>query len=259
MGLSSPYDEIAGMYHAFWADWYLPAVRGALDDLFFNRVSPGARVLDLCCGSGHITRELVAHGLNVTGVDSSVGLIEIARAELPGVDFRVQDARALSLDGRFDAALSTFDSLNHILALTELRQTFHSVYEVLKPNSFFLFDMNLEEAYSLDLHQWTVNISDSSVGLVRGIYNRETRIASTELIWFRKAPESENCWTQHKSTVKQRCYTEAEIVNALREAGFETIKVMPASRTRMTPDFAFGRSFFVAERTVWAGWESRAA
>jgi SAM-dependent methyltransferase len=246
--LTSSYDEIAEMYHTLWANWYLPAVRGALDELFFKRLKAGEWVLDVCCGSGHVTRELVARGLKVTGVDSSAGLIEIARAELPGVDFRVQDARCLALDANYDAALSTFDSLNHILLLDELREAFRAVYAVLKPGSFFLFDMNLEEAYRLDLHQWNVTITDESVGLVRGIYDRESKIASTELIWFQNARGQENCWKQYKSVVKQRCYAEHEIIDALREAGFESVTAIPANRTEMTSDFAFGRSFFVAER-----------
>lgn len=247
------------MYHAFWANWYLPAVRGALDQLLFKRLRPGSWVLDVCCGSGHVTRELVARGLQVTGVDSSEGLIEIARAELPNVDFRVQDARFLALDACYDAAISTFDSLNHILMLDELRDAFRGVYAALKPDGFFVFDMNLEEAYRLDLHQWNVNISDTSVGLVRGIYDKETSMASTELIWFRKTSAYENCWSQHRSVVKQRCYTESEIMDALRDSGFETVSAIPANRTGMTPDFAFGRSFFLAERHPRTGHECRAA
>src|ERR1700728_153608 len=84
----SSYDDIADMYHSLWANWYLPAALPALEKLFFSQLCSGGRVLDLCCGSGHVTRELVERGYAVTGVDASAALIAIARRELPQVDFR---------------------------------------------------------------------------------------------------------------------------------------------------------------------------
>ncbi len=167
----SAYDEIAGMYHALWADWYLPAALPALEKLFFSRVAPGRRVLDVCCGSGHVTQELVRRGYCVTGFDSSAELIAIARAELPGVDLQVQDARTLQIERRFDAAISTFDSLNHMMSLEDLGQVFVRVHGALEPGALFVFDMNLEQAYSADLRQWMVDVSDEAVKMMRGTYD----------------------------------------------------------------------------------------
>ena len=31
---TSPYDDIAGMYHMLWADWYFPAAKPGLEKLF---------------------------------------------------------------------------------------------------------------------------------------------------------------------------------------------------------------------------------
>lgn len=243
--LLSSYDNIAGMYHALWADWYLPAAMPALERVFFSQVPAGARVLDLCCGSGHVTKELVARGYTVTGVDNSAELIELARYQLPHVDFRVQDARHLSLDGRYRAALSTFDSLNHILAIDELKRVFAGVRDVLEPGGRFVFDMNLEEAYSADLREWAVDIKPDSVGLVRGKFDAVTKLASTELLWFTKV-EGGNCWVQHRSTVKQQCYSQSEILTALGEAGFRDIESIAARDAGVRAELGFGRTYFVA-------------
>ncbi|MGH9611031.1 MAG: class I SAM-dependent methyltransferase, partial [Bryobacteraceae bacterium] len=94
----SSYDDVAEMYDALWADAYLPSALPALENLFFQKLRSGAHVLDACCGSGHVTKELVRRGLRVTGVDSSSKLIERARAALPEADFRVQDVRSLHLE-----------------------------------------------------------------------------------------------------------------------------------------------------------------
>ncbi|HTU46970.1 MAG TPA: class I SAM-dependent methyltransferase [Bryobacteraceae bacterium] len=232
------------MYHSLWANWYLPAALPALQKLFFSRLRPGSRVLDLCCGSGHVTREVADRRFKVTGVDASAALIAIARRELPHVDFRVQDARALELSTRFDGALSTFDSLNHILSLDDLRRVFRGVHDVLRPGGLFVFDMNLEEAYSLDLRQWTVEMAEGSVGLMRGTYDFGTKLATTELIWF--VETSEGVWRRHRSVVEQRCYTEAEVLLALKDAGFSGIETIRARDAGLTTDLGFGRVFFVA-------------
>jgi SAM-dependent methyltransferase len=243
---ASSYDDIAGMYQKLWADWYLPAAMPALKRLFFSQIPEGAKVLDLCCGCGHVTKELVLRGYSVTGVDLSVGLIEHARREFPAVDFRVQDARHLQVEERFDAILSTFDSLNHILTLEDLRQVFVAAKRALSPEGLFLFDMNLGEAYSADLHQWAVTSDEANVTLVRGAYDADAQKAATELIWFAKDPAAENTWRRYRSIVEERCYPQSDILLALSDAGFSHIEAIAAVDAGMDCQLGFGRYFFSA-------------
>jgi SAM-dependent methyltransferase len=240
----SAYDEIAEMYHSLWADWYLPAAMPALERLFFANVPSGARVLDLCCGSGHVTKELVKRGYRVTGIDNSEELIALAKKELPGADLRVQDATSLNLEMRFDAVLSTFDSLNHILCLNGLQRVFEGVSRILEPSGLFVFDMNLDEAYSMDLREWSVDIKEQRVGMVRGKYDPVSQTAFTELIWFVKTNE-DNLWRQHRSIVEQHCYPQSDILLCLNRAGFRHVEAIPAENAGVTSDLGFGRMFFV--------------
>ncbi len=239
----SSYDDVAGMYHTLWADWYLPAAMPALERLFFSQIPAGTRVLDLCCGSGHVTRELIARGYLVTGVDNSAELITLAREEFPHADFRVQDARALALEGRYGAVLSTFDSLNHILSLDQLSRVFEGVRGVLDPDGLFVFDMNLEEAYSADLREWAVDLQEKSVSLVRGTFDSVLKKASTELIWFTRGDDPA-CWRQHRSVVEQQCYNQADILTALGQAGFRSVEAIRAPEAGVTSELGFGRSYF---------------
>jgi SAM-dependent methyltransferase len=243
----SSYDDIAGMYHVLWANSYMPAALPALERLFFCRLSPQARVLDVCCGSGHVTSDLVKRGFLVTGVDSSAALIDIARQEMPQADFQVQDVRGLEVNGPFEGALSTFDSLNHILSLEDLHAVFSGVYKALGTGGLFVFDMNLEEAYSLDLHQWTVNIRHNAVGLSRGLYDTITHTAHTELIWFTQTGPND-CWQRRQSIVEERCYEKEDIIRALQFAGFRGIEVQAAVDLSVEKDFGYGRYFFSARR-----------
>lgn len=244
---TSPYDSIAGMYHALWFDWYLPAAMPALEELFFAQVSQEALVLDVCCGSGHVTKELVKRGYRVTGVDNSADLIALAQQQLPFTEFLVQDVRSLSLPLMYDAALCTFDSLNHILTLEDLERAFRHVHAVLRADAPFVFDMNLHEAYTIDLKQWAVDIHDNSVGMVRGKYDPVERRARTELMWFSRSSTDRNCWQQRQSTVEQRCYETDEILAALTTAGFRNIQSSTAIELGVDPDLGYGRIFVSAQ------------
>lgn len=78
---------------AFVSD-YGHAVADLLGDI------KGLRVLDVGCGDGRLTQELVSRGATVVGVDSSVSMIESAKEK--GLDATVMDGAALTFDQEFD-------------------------------------------------------------------------------------------------------------------------------------------------------------
>jgi trans-aconitate methyltransferase len=67
---------------------------------------PGEFVLDLGCGTGHLTRTIAETGAHAVGIDSSAAMIEQAHALYPGITFLVADARTFSLPNHFDAIFS---------------------------------------------------------------------------------------------------------------------------------------------------------
>lgn len=70
-------------------------------------LSPGDRVLDVGCGPGRHAHALGRRGIRVHGVDVSERFVTLARAGAPpGTTFERADARALTFDGGFDAAIS---------------------------------------------------------------------------------------------------------------------------------------------------------
>jgi SAM-dependent methyltransferase len=72
-------------------------------------VGEGASVLDVGCGSGILTGELVRRlgAENVAAIDPSVKFVDAVRDRYPGVDVRQGTAEQLPYaDGEFDAALS---------------------------------------------------------------------------------------------------------------------------------------------------------
>ena len=65
---------------------------------------PGERILDLGCGDGALTEQLVAEGAEVVAVDASPEQVTGARAR--GLDARVMRGEALEFEQAFDAVFS---------------------------------------------------------------------------------------------------------------------------------------------------------
>lgn len=70
-------------------------------------LEPGMRLLDVGCGPGRHAHALARAGLEVVGVDISQRFVDLAtEGAPPGATFQRADARDLSFDGEFDAAIS---------------------------------------------------------------------------------------------------------------------------------------------------------
>jgi len=69
-------------------------------------VRDGERVLDLGCGTGHLTAKLAEAGARVLGVDKSPEMVVQAKATYPHIAFDVTDALTLPFDNEFDLVFS---------------------------------------------------------------------------------------------------------------------------------------------------------
>jgi len=81
---------------------FVPTLGAAVLELLAPR--PGERVLDLGCGEGTLTQQIVDRGAIVVGIDSSQDMIDAARAR--GLDARLVNAEALTFEDEFDAVFS---------------------------------------------------------------------------------------------------------------------------------------------------------
>jgi SAM-dependent methyltransferase len=95
---------------------------------------PGERVLDLGCGTGHLTAAIAQASGNVVGLDHSAEMLAQARAAYPQLSFLQGDARDFRFEEPFDAVLS--NAMLHWVRPPE--PVARCVREALKPGGRFV-------------------------------------------------------------------------------------------------------------------------
>ncbi len=98
---------------------------------------PNERILDVGCGSGHLTQQIANAGAEVTGLDSSPEMIATAQAAYPAINFLVADASDFSFPEPFDAIFS--NAALHWVEQAE--QAVICMSQALKPGGRFVIEM----------------------------------------------------------------------------------------------------------------------
>lgn len=66
----------------------------------------GERIVDLGCGTGHLTQKIADAGVTVVGIDSAPEMIAQARINFPNLKFQLADATAFEVAEPVDAVFS---------------------------------------------------------------------------------------------------------------------------------------------------------
>ncbi len=240
------YDDFAWFYNRYWNEEFHSLAFPILERIWLSRLPENARILDVCCGTGYLASLLADRGHQVTGVDASAEMINYARTTAPSAEFRTADAAAFQYPPIFDGAVSTFDSLNHLLAPEALQAVFRNIAAALKSGGLFAFDMLMEEAYRTHWGEsFALVREDHALTITGSQYDARRRTASCTVTMFRLL---DGQWRRSDTTVRERCYMPAEIDAALDRAGFGETCCYDAGDLGMGGQLGEGRAFFVTSR-----------
>ncbi len=214
------YDQL--MSHAPYDKW-IQFTEAVFRDSGFS----GKKIADLGCGTGEISTRLAQLGYEVIGVDNSQDMLTYAehKASIQNQSIRWLHQDLREMDGLYDidAAVSYCDVLNYITDPEELQNTFHHIYQSLKPSGLFLFDVHhlqyINENY---LDQTFAEVTDEASYIWFCIPGDASGEMYHDLTFFYlEDGKYERFDEQHR----QRTYPIHVYKEFLKIAGFENIKV----------------------------------
>jgi len=114
----------------------------------------GGPVADLGCGPGRITGHLAELGLDVSGIDLSPGMVEVARREHPGIPFSVGSMLDLPFGEAELAGALAWYSIIHI-PQDEQDALFREFARVVRPGGRLVLAFQVSTAGNEDVVQLT--------------------------------------------------------------------------------------------------------
>lgn len=186
-------------------------------------LKPGARLLDLACGTGRHAVLLARRGAFVVGVDKTEAYLKEARANARGLSnclFARGDMRRLPFKGEFDAAINLWTSFGYFAKPSDDLEALKGVARALKPGGLFLIDL-IDFAW-VKKHgtrrRWDRR-ADGAYLLQDAVWleGRDPRIVNAWIILRPGKPEL-------RSRFVVRGYDKPRLYAALRRAGLEPVK-----------------------------------
>ena len=162
------YEAFAGVYDAFNEDADYDTLFRYVHGVLKAHGVEGGIVADLGCGTGELTLRLAGCGYDMIGADISSEMLSVLREKAwelqqNGILLLCQDIAALDLYGTVRAAVSTFDTLNHIGPLPRLRQAVCRASLFIEPGGVFVFDVNTPYKHEVLLadHVYEIEADDA--------------------------------------------------------------------------------------------------
>jgi len=219
--------------------------RGAAPELVRRlRAAPIAvgRVLEVGCGAGTLSAELVKSGFEVTGIDISAALLEIARAEVPAAHF-VWGSIYRQQISRCEAILAVGEPLTYHTGSDGdelVRDFLRRAGEVLPEGGILIFD--LIEPGQPSLHGRSWRAGDDWAVLVDTREDQSSRVLVREIATFRRVGE---LYRRGCETHRVRLFDGDEIRGWLSCAGFVAETSQGYGAFRLPPR---RRAFFCQKR-----------
>lgn len=206
-------------------------------------------IIELGCGTGSMTIPLAKRGYRMIGVDVSPEMLAIAsekmRAAKTEVTWVEQDMRQLALEP-CDLVISFCDSLSYLLEEADVRQTFHRVYEHLRPGGRFFFDVHSPYQILHGYGENTFTLLDEEISYIwQCVCDPERLEVEHQLCFFLRQPNG--LYRRVEEVHQQRAYQPTAMVKWLQEAGFADI-VITADFQNKPPHAKSERLFYAARK-----------
>ncbi len=217
------------------------------------RASPST-ILDMACGEGSFAIAMAKRGIQATGVDLSLPMLQIAKEkakeEQVEIRFINQDLRSLSFKSEFDLVTCWYDSLNYLLTTEDLLGAFSGASRALKDDGLFIFDLNTIYALSVIWQQEPCAIEQDLPDILeihRKSFDNDTNNATLKITGLLKEQES---WKRIDETHIVHGFTLDEIRECVERAGLNEIACWGSILKMTEPVSDSGKVWFVTRKRV---------
>ncbi len=199
-----------------WADY--------IENLFdMYDVNPKL-VCDVACGTGNITIPMAKRGYDMTGVDISEDMLNIAREKASGLDilFLNQSMVDLDLYGTMGAFLCMIDGINYVIAPKSLLKFFTRIKTCFMDyGGIFIFDISSEHKLKNTIGSNTfIHCGKDIFYSWQNRYIESKKLSDMFLTFFVKRGKT---YERFEERHLQKAYSVSEITYLLKKAGFKTV------------------------------------
>ena len=182
--------------------------------------------LDLACGTGNLTIEIANEFKHIWAVDLSSDMLSQAekkmREKLVKASFVCQDICNLNLNNKFNLITCCLDSSNYILKEKNFEKYLLGVYNLLKEDGLFVFDLNSYYKLTTVLGNNTYNYDSDDVVYIWENY-LENDIVEMNLTFFVKEGQ---VYKRFDEMHLEKAYKEEYVEGLIKKIGFKIIKKM---------------------------------
>lgn len=243
------YKSFAGFYDDFTQDVGYKERADYMLALFSRFDLIPTLLLDVGCGTGGFSYQFAENDIEVIGVDPSAEMLSLASSRETNAEklpiFLCQSAQNLDLYGTVNGVVACLDTVNHIVDLKELERSFQRISLFLEPERLFIFDANTFYKHKKVLSGKKF-IYDNGEKLCIWKNSRCSRNGTIKmkLKLYENTPEG---YVRYTDSHSERAYTNLELENALKIAGFELLGVF-GDLSFEAPRENEERCYFVAKK-----------
>ncbi len=214
---------------SFWEDFYqvlfpdelFDQAEEEMEQIFDFLDHPVSSVLDLCCGPGRFAGLLAREGYQVTGVDKSPFLLDIAKnayADTGNVEWILSDMREFVRPDSYDLVLNLYTSFGYFRDPGEDLVVLKNMAQCLKPGGSFVIELMGKEVMAKDFEPMTASKTDDGLFVQAHEIRDNWNIIRTEWTLIREGKI-------RSSTFEHRLYSASELIRLCEMAGFGDLRI----------------------------------
>lgn len=245
------FQDYAYYYNLFYGDKDYRGEAATVDHLLKKYGTKEVRtLLNMGCGTGRHDSELVKLGYEVSGIDMSPQMLEIAKENNPDLSYEVADIREYESRKKFDAVTALFHVMSYQNTNEDFVKALKAASSALDIGGVFLFDVWYGPGVLTDRPSVRVKKVEDEQNLVIR-YARPDMYADKNLVDVNYEVlvinKEDHRATKMEETHHMRYYFAPETEYLLEQNGFKLMACLDCNTLKET-DYTSWTAYFVAQK-----------